>query len=49
VLLRTTRLQAKEQIRVAMANSQVEQAKLIAAATISSIQAAIAGVGNAGA
>lgn len=48
-LIRETRLQAKELIRAAMAGGQVEQAESIAAETIANIQAAIAGVGNAGA
>ena len=49
VLLRTVRLQAKEQIRAAMSGGQVEQAESIAAETIASIHDAVAGVGNAGA
>ncbi len=46
VQLRTTRLQAKELIRQAMANGNVEQAQNIAAATIAAIEAAVAGIGN---
>lgn len=46
VQLRTTRLQAKELIRQAMANGNVEQAEDIAAETIASIEAAVAGIGN---
>lgn len=46
VQLRTVRLQAKELIRNAMAAGQVEQAEDIAAETIASIQAAVAGIGN---
>lgn len=47
--IRGARLGAKEQVRQAMAANQVEQARLIASATIDSIRAAIAGIGNAGA
>lgn len=47
--IRETRLQAKEQVRQAMAANQVEQARLIASAAIDSIRAAITGIGNAGA
>ncbi len=46
VQLRTTRLQAKELIRQAMANGNVEQAQDIAAETIAAIEAAVAGIGN---
>lgn len=46
VQLRTTRLQAKELIRQAMANGDVEQAQEIAAETIAAIEAAVAGIGN---
>lgn len=46
VQLRTTRLQAKELIRQAMANGDVEQAQDIAAETIAAIEAAVAGIGN---
>lgn len=46
VQLRTTRLQAKELIRAAMADGNVEQAEDIAAETIASIEAAVAGIGN---
>jgi len=46
VQLRTVRLQAKELIRAAMANGNVEQAQDIAAETIASIEAAVAGIGN---
>lgn len=45
-LLRETRLQAKELVRQAMAAGQVEQAQDIAAETIASIEAAVAGIGN---
>ncbi|MDH1055581.1 XkdW family protein [Aquipseudomonas alcaligenes] len=47
--IREARLGAKEQVRQAMAANQVEQARLIASATIESIRAAITGIGNAGA
>ena len=46
VQLRTTRLQAKELIRQAMADGNVELAEDIAAETIASIEAAVAGIGN---
>lgn len=46
VQLRTVRLQAKELIRAAMADGNVEQAEDIAAETIASIEAAVAGIGN---
>lgn len=46
VQLRATRLQAKELIRQAMANGDVEQAQDIAAETIAAIEAAVAGIGN---
>lgn len=46
VYLRTVRLNAKELIRNAMAAGQVAQAEDIAAETIASIQAAVAGIGN---
>jgi hypothetical protein len=46
VQLRATRLQAKELIRAAMADGNVEQAQDIAAETIASIEAAVAGIGN---
>ncbi len=46
VQLRTTRLQAKELIRQAMANGNVEQAQDITAETIAAIEAAVAGIGN---
>lgn len=46
VYLRTVRLQAKELVRQAMAAGQVEQAQDIAAETIASIEAAVAGIGN---
>lgn len=45
-LLRETRLQAKELVRQAMAAGEVEQAQDIAAETIASIEAAVAGIGN---
>ncbi|WP_431483715.1 XkdW family protein [Pseudomonas solani] len=44
--IRETRLQAKELIRQAMANGNVEQAQDIAAETIAAIEAAVAGIGN---
>ncbi len=44
--LRETRLQAKELIRAAMADGNVELAEDIAAETIASIEAAVAGIGN---
>lgn len=46
VQLRTVRLQAKALIRAAMADGNVEQAEDIAAETIASIEAAVAGIGN---
>ena len=46
VQLRTVRLQAKELIRAAMAEGNVELAEDIAAETIASIEAAVAGIGN---
>lgn len=46
VQLRTVRLGAKELIRAAMAAGNVEQAQDIAAETIASIEAAVAGIGN---
>ena len=46
VLLRTLRLNAKELIRAAIAGGQVEEAQNIAAETIASIEAAVAGIGN---
>lgn len=46
VQLRTVRLQAKELIRAAIAADNVEQAQDIAAETIASIEAAVAGIGN---
>lgn len=46
-LIRETRLQAKEFVRQAMAADEVEQAQDIAAETIASIEAAVAGIGNA--
>ncbi len=45
-LLRTTRLAAKEQVRVMMAAGEVEQAQQLAAQTIAAIEAAVAGIGN---
>ncbi|WKL67826.1 phage tail protein [Pseudomonas qingdaonensis] len=44
--IRETRLQAKELIRAAMADGNVELAEDIAAETIASIEAAVAGIGN---
>lgn len=46
-LIRETRLQAKELVRQAMDASNVAQAQDIAAETIASIHAAVAGIGNA--
>ncbi|CAE6923445.1 conserved protein of unknown function [Pseudomonas marincola] len=46
VHLRTVRLNAKELIRAAMLEGNIEQAEDIAAETIASIQAAVAGIGN---
>ncbi|WP_339079022.1 hypothetical protein [Pseudomonas sp. TMP9] len=46
VYLRTVRLNAKELIRNAMAAGNTEQAEDIAAETIASIEAAVAGIGN---
>jgi hypothetical protein len=45
-LLRTTRLAAKEQIRMLMADNQVEQAQQFTEQTIAAIEAAVAGIGN---
>ncbi|MDA7086510.1 hypothetical protein PH586_08980 [Pseudomonas sp. SA3-5] len=45
-LLRETRLGAKDLVRQAMAANNVEQAQNIAAETIASIEAAVAGIGN---
>lgn len=45
-LLRTTRLAAKEQVRVLMAANQVEQAQQLTDQTIAAIEAAVAGIGN---
>lgn len=47
--LREARLQAKEQIRAAFAAGNVELAEDIAAETVSAIEAAVQGVGNANA
>lgn len=44
--IREARLGAKELIRQAVANGNVEQAQDIAAETIASIEAAVAGIGN---
>jgi hypothetical protein len=49
VQLRTVRLQAKEQIRTFMAANQIEEAQLLAEQTIAAIEAAVSGIGNAGA
>lgn len=46
--IRETRLQAKELVRQAMDAGNVEQAQDIAAETIASIEAAVAGIGNNG-
>ena len=45
--IRETRLLAKELVRQAMATGNIEQAQDIAAETIASIEAAVAGIGNA--
>lgn len=45
-LLRETRLQAKAQVRAAMQAGNAELAQDIAAETIASIEAAVAGIGN---
>ena len=45
-LIRETRLQAKELIRTAVNAGNIEQAQDIAAETIASIEAAVAGIGN---
>lgn len=47
--LRETRLQAKERVRKAMDAGDIELAQTIAEETVAAIQAAVAGVGNAGA
>ncbi len=47
--IREARLQAKAMVRAAMNAGQVEQAQDIAAETIAAIEAAVAGIGNAGA
>lgn len=47
--LRETRLQAKERVRKAMDAGDIELAQTIADETVAAIQAAVAGVGNAGA
>jgi len=46
-VIRETRLAAKEQIRTLMAAGDVEQAQQLAEQTITAIEAAVAGVGNA--
>ncbi len=48
-VIRETRLSAKERVRKAMDAGQVEQAQQLAEQTIASIEAAVAGVGNAAA
>ncbi|MFG7339436.1 phage tail protein [Pseudomonas aeruginosa] len=48
-VIRETRLAAKEQIRTLMDAGEVEQAQQLAEHTIASIEAAVAGVGNAAA
>ena len=45
-LLRTTRLQAKEHIRVLVTAGQVGRAQQLADQTIAAIEAAVAGIGN---
>ncbi|RRW28845.1 hypothetical protein [Ectopseudomonas oleovorans] len=47
--IREARLQAKAMVRAAMDAGQVERAQDIAAETIAAIEAAVAGIGNAGA
>ncbi|WP_230624750.1 phage tail protein [Stutzerimonas stutzeri] len=47
-VIRETRLAAKEQIRTLMDAGEVEQAQQLAEQTIAAIEAAVAGVGNAG-
>lgn len=47
--LRETRLQAKERVRKAMDSGDIELAQAITDETVAAIQAAVAGVGNAGA
>lgn len=47
--IREARLQAKAMVRAAMDAGQIEQAQDIAAETIAAIEAAVAGIGNAGA
>lgn len=46
VQLRTVRLQAKELIRAAMAEGNVEQAQQLTDQTIAAIEAAVVGIGN---
>lgn len=46
--IREARLGAKELVRHAMAAGNLEQAQTIATSTIAAIQAAVAGIGNAG-
>ncbi len=45
-VIRETRLQGKELVRQSMAGGQVEQAQTIAGETVTSIEAAVAGIGN---
>lgn len=45
-VLRETRLQAKELIRIALAAGNTEQAEDIAAETVAAIEASVAGIGN---
>lgn len=49
IALRETRLQAKERVRKAMDAGDIELAQSITDETVAAIQAAVAGVGNAGA
>lgn len=49
VQLRTVRLAAKEQVRALMGGGADTEAQQLAIATVAAIQAAVAGIGNAGA
>ncbi|MCQ4242483.1 hypothetical protein [Stutzerimonas stutzeri] len=48
VVLRETRLAAKEQVRILMAAGEVEQAQQVVEQTVAAIEAAVAGIGNNG-
>lgn len=48
IALRETRLAAKEQVRALMDAGEVEQAQQVVEQTVAAIEAAVAGVGNAG-